>query len=63
MVDGIAQKPIEGVSMVSTWDKGERQRPVDGAPHSTLRCSVTARSTTMAGLPPRTPPAPPWLMV
>ena len=28
MVNGIAQRPIEGVSMAYTFDKSERQRPV-----------------------------------
>ena len=29
MVNGIAQKPIEGVSMAYTWDKANAERPVD----------------------------------
>jgi arylsulfatase A-like enzyme len=30
MVDGIAQKPIEGVSMVSTWDRANAKAPSRG---------------------------------
>ena len=50
-VDGIAQKPIEGVSMAYTFDSAP---PLpQSARRSTSRCSVTAPSTTMAGSPRR----------
>jgi arylsulfatase A-like enzyme len=60
-VDGIAQKPIEGVSMTYTWDKGNV-----GAPSTR-----TTQYFEMFGnraiyhdgwIAATTPPAPPWLM-
>jgi arylsulfatase len=47
-VDGVAQKPIEGVSMAYTLPRQTRQ--VSGR-RSTSRCSATARSTTTGGWP------------
>ena len=61
MVNGIAQKPIEGVSMAYTFDKANANAPPPARP-STSRCSPTAASTTTAGIACTTPPAPPWLM-
>jgi arylsulfatase len=61
MVDGIAQKPIEGVSMVSTWDKENANAP----------STRTTQYFEMFGnraiyhdgwIAATTPPAPPWLM-
>ena len=51
-VNGIAQKPIEGVSMAYTFDSANAKAP-QSATRNISRCSVTARSTTMAGSPPR----------
>ena len=50
MVNGIAQKPIEGVSMAYTFDKANANAP-RRAQRSILRCSPIARSITMAGSP------------
>ena len=54
-VNGVAQKPIEGVSMVYTFDDAK----ATGTPHarSTSRCSATAPSTTTAGSRPLPRPA------
>src|SRR5260370_28812932 len=61
MVNGIAQKPIEGVSMVSTWDKENANAP----------STRTTQYFEMFGnraiyhdgwIAATTPPAPPWLM-
>src|SRR5260370_17238780 len=61
MVDGIAQTPIEGVSMVSTWDKENANAP----------STRTTQYFEMFGnraiyhdgwIAATTPPAPPWLM-
>jgi hypothetical protein len=61
MVNGIAQKPIEGVSMVSTWDKVNANAP----------STRTTQYFEMFGnraiyhdgwIAATTPPAPPWLM-
>jgi arylsulfatase A-like enzyme len=61
MVDGIAQKPIEGVSMVSTFDKANANAP----------STRTTQYFEMFGnraiyhdgwIAATTPPAPPWLM-
>ena len=57
MVNGIAQKPIEGVSMAYTFDKANANAPSTARRRSTSRCSATAPSTTTAGSPPRPPPA------
>ena len=58
MVNGVAQKPIEGVSMAYTWDKANATR-LRRAQRSISRCSATAASTTMAGMPaPRRRPRP-----
>jgi arylsulfatase len=53
MVNGVAQKPIEGVSMAYSWDNA--QAP-SARTSSISRCSATVRSTTTAGLPPRRRP-------
>ncbi len=50
MVNGIKQKPIEGVSMAYTFTPSPRAR------RSTSRCSATAQSITTGGSPPRRPP-------
>jgi arylsulfatase len=61
MVDGITQKPIEGVSMVYTWDKDNARAP----------STRTTQYFEMFGnraiyhdgwIAATTPPAPPWLM-
>jgi arylsulfatase A-like enzyme len=61
MVDGIAQKPIEGVSMTYTWDKDNAHAP----------SARTTQYFEMFGnraiyhdgwIAATTPPAPPWLM-
>jgi arylsulfatase len=61
MVDGIAQKPIEGVSMTYTWDKANARAP----------STRTTQYFEMFGnraiyndgwIAATTPPAPPWLM-
>ena len=52
MVNGIAQKPIEGVSMAYTFDKATRTLR-QSATRSISRCLATARSTMMAGSPRR----------
>ena len=67
MVDGIAQKPIEGVSMAYTWDRANANAPIH-APDPVLRdvrqpwASITTagmqthvRSTRRGTLPPRSP--------
>ena len=47
-VDGIAQKPIEGVSMAYTFDKANANAP---SPHNTQYFEMLGdqRSITMAG--------------
>ena len=61
MVDGIAQKPIEGVSMAYTWDKANANAP----------STRTTQYFEMFGnraiyhdgwIAATTPPAPPWLL-
>jgi arylsulfatase len=61
MVDGVAQKPIEGVSMAYTWDKANANAP----------STRTTQYFEMFGnraiyhdgwIAATTPPAPPWLM-
>ena len=61
MVDGIAQKPIEGVSMAYTWDKDNARAP----------STRTTQYFEMFGnraiyhdgwIAATTPPAPPWLV-
>ena len=61
MVNGIAQKPIEGVSMAYTWDKANAKAP----------STRTTQYFEMFGnraiyhdgwMPATTPPAAPWLM-
>ncbi len=53
-INGIKQHPIEGVSMVYTWDKANAMRR-PSAPRSISRSWAIARSITTAGLP-RPPP-------
>ena len=60
MVDGIAQKPIEGVSMTYTLDKDNAHAP-STRPRSISKCSAIARSTRTGGLREYTAAAP-WLM-
>ena len=62
MVDGIAQKPIEGVSMVVHLRQGERRRAVDPHRRSISRWSATAGSITTAGTPTRRRRSPPWVL-
>ena len=47
VVNGVPQRPMDGVSMVYTFDDARREGPAH-AP-STSRCSATAPSTTTAG--------------
>ena len=47
-VNGVQQRPIEGVSMLYSFDE---PMPQSGARRSTSKCSATAASTTRAGLP------------
>jgi arylsulfatase A-like enzyme len=60
MVNGIAQKPIEGVSMAYTFDKANANAP-SVAQRSILRCSAIEPSID-GWIACTTPPAPPWLM-
>ncbi len=50
MVNGIAQKPIEGVSMAYTFDKANAKAPSTRVPPSISRCSAIAASITTAGI-------------
>jgi hypothetical protein len=50
-VNGIKQKPIEGVSMATPLTRRTPMRPRSATP-STLKWSATAASTTTAGSPP-----------
>ena len=52
MVDGIKQNPIEGVSMVYTFDKANANAPRPARP-SISRWPATAASIMMAGTPTR----------
>jgi hypothetical protein len=61
MVDGVAQKPIEGVSMAYTWDKANANAP------STRKTQYFEMFGNRAiyndgWIAATTPPAPPWLM-
>jgi arylsulfatase A-like enzyme len=61
MVNGIAQKPIEGVSMAYTWDKASANAP------STRKTQYFEMFGNRAiyndgWIAATTPPAPPWLM-
>ena len=59
MVNGIKQKPIEGVSMAYTFDSARTPKRRRSATPSISRCSPTAASITTAGMPaPRRPPRP-----
>ena len=49
MVNGVPQKPIEGVSMAYTFDDANAPEPTQR--RSISRCSATARSTTTDGSP------------
>ena len=51
IVNGIKQKPIEGVSMAYTFDSANGPRHRRSAILSILKCSPTAASTTTAGTP------------
>ena len=53
LVNGIKQKPIEGVSMAYTFDKANALRHPRPARPSTSRWSATAGSITRAGTPTR----------
>ena len=52
-INGVPQRPMDGVSMAYTWDKAERQAPRPSAPRNTSRCSATAPSITKDGWPAR----------
>jgi arylsulfatase len=61
MVNGIAQRPIEGVSMVSTWDKANATAP--SARTTQYFEMVGNRAIYHEGwYAATTPPEPPWLM-
>ncbi len=60
-VNGIAQKPIEGVSMAYTFDQANANAPSKRDARNISRCSPTAASTTMAGMPARHRPKRPGL--
>jgi arylsulfatase len=59
-VDGVAQKPIEGVSMVYTFDQANANAK-SKRDTQYFESSQTAASTTTAGMR-TTPPEPPWSM-
>ena len=59
LVNGIKQKPIEGVSMAYTFDQGQRQTRRRNMRRSISRWLATARSITTAGLPLRRRPSHP----
>ncbi len=61
MVNGIAQKPIEGVSMVSTWDKANANAP---SKRQTQYFEMFGNRAIYhdGWIAATTPPAPPWLM-
>ena len=61
MVDGVAQKPIEGVSMAYTWDKANADAPTT---HTTQYFEMFGnRGIYHDGwYANTTPPEPPWLM-
>ena len=61
MVDGITQRPIEGVSMAYTWDKAN-EKAKSKRERSTSRCSATARLYHDGWIAATVPPQPPWLM-
>jgi arylsulfatase len=60
-VDGIAQKPIEGVSMVYTWDKANAHAP---SRHRTQYFEMFGNRALYhdGWIASTTPPQPPWLM-
>ena len=61
MVNGIAQKPIEGVSMAYTWDKANANAP--SARKTQYFEMFGNRAIYHEGwIAATTPPAPPWLM-
>jgi arylsulfatase A-like enzyme len=62
MVNGIAQKPIEGVSMAYTWDKANANAP---SARKTQYFEMFAnRGVYHEGwYANTTPPAPPWLLL
>jgi arylsulfatase len=60
MVDGIKQKPIEGVSMVRTVRQGQRRRALH-AQTQYFEMIANRGFITMAGMPAR-PPVPPWVL-
>ena len=61
MVDGIAQKPIEGISMVYTWDKANANAPSkrDTQYFEMFGNRAIYHDGWIAATP---PPQPPWLM-
>jgi arylsulfatase len=61
MLNGIAQKPIEGVSMVYTFDKGNANAP---SRHRTQYFEMFANRAIYhdGWIACTTPPAPPWLL-
>jgi arylsulfatase A-like enzyme len=61
MVDGIAQKPIEGVSMASTWDAANADAP---STRTTQYFEMFGNRAIYSNgwIAATTPPAPPWLL-
>ena len=60
-VNGIAQKPIEGISMAYTFEARMRKRRRSATPN-TSRCLATARIYHDGWIAATVPPQPPWLM-
>ena len=58
-VDGIPQRPIDGVSMVYTWDKANADAPPRARP-STSRCSRMRGIYHEGWMASTTPPVLPW---
>ncbi len=61
MVDGVAQKPIEGVSMVYTWDKANAAAPSRRATQY-FEMFGNRAIYNEGWIACTTPPSPPWLM-
>jgi arylsulfatase A-like enzyme len=61
IVNGVGQKPIEGVSMVSTWDKANTNAP---STRSTQYFEMFGNRAIYhdGWIAATTPPSPPWLM-
>jgi arylsulfatase len=61
MVDGFAQKPIEGVSMAYTWDKANAAAP-STRPTQYFEIFANRAIYHDGWIAATTPPAPPWLL-